>query len=139
VTVRVEDLRGAARDRYDTWRRLGLSESSALQQCVNDGLVETEPFDVVAATLRRLNPGLSESGARSAAVGRGGSESAARRGLSEALKPGSVSVSQQFDRLEEALARLSDEDCKLIVEAAAKRTASTPTRSGSKRIAETGR
>jgi hypothetical protein len=133
--IRSEDLRGAQLETYELWRRLGMSEANALVEVARAHPHLVEPFDRLVGTFEAL--GMPSGAARTAAVGRGGSESAARRGLSDALKPGSPSIPQQFDRLEEALARLSDEDCKLIVEAARKRTSRGT--SPSKKITETGR
>lgn len=77
-----DQLTGTARERYDTWRRLGLSEAASLREVTSEGLVPADPFDDMASFFQAL--GLSEAGARHAAVGRARGEGEARRELTEA-------------------------------------------------------
>jgi hypothetical protein len=79
-----DDLTGKARERYDTWRTLGLSEASALRQVIADGDVVLDPFDASVDLFRRL--GMSETAARHAAIGRTSGEGEARRVLAEARR-----------------------------------------------------
>jgi hypothetical protein len=72
VTVGPNDLRGAARDSYDMWRSLGLSESAAMNALIEDGLVELSDHDRLVRNFRSTF-GLSEAQAERAARGRGGS------------------------------------------------------------------
>jgi len=97
---RAEDLRGEALQSYETWRGLGLTESMALAEVVDAGHVEVDGFDQLAGVFRGL--GLSESAARVAAVGRDGTESAARQGFAETA----AAASPAGDRFEERLRRL---------------------------------
>jgi len=72
VTVRPEDLRGAAADAYRMWRdTFGLSESRALAAVQQDGLLPTTEHDQLTRTFREAF-GMSEGAARVAADGRGG-------------------------------------------------------------------
>jgi hypothetical protein len=72
VTVRPEDLRGAAADAYRMWRNIfGLSEQSALAAVQQDGLLPTTEHDQLAKMFREVF-GMSEGAARVAADGRGG-------------------------------------------------------------------
>jgi len=98
--TRPEDLRGDALATYRTWRPLGLTEAMALAEVVDAGHVEVDGFDQLAGAFRGL--GLSESAARVAAVGRDGTEGAARRGFAETAK----APSPARDRFEERLQRL---------------------------------
>lgn len=99
---RAEDLRGEALQSYETWRGLGLSESAALDQVMESGQVEVDGFDRMVGAFRGL--GLSESAARVAAVGRDGTEGAARRGFAESAKVSRAGPAG--DRFEERLQRL---------------------------------
>jgi hypothetical protein len=76
--TRPEDLTGEARDRFQVWRTLGLSESAALDQLRRDGvLAEADPVDQLTESFRAL--GLSPSAAKTAALGRGDEVSVRRR------------------------------------------------------------
>jgi hypothetical protein len=69
--MRPDDLHGGARDSYDTWRRLGLSEQAAMDVLREDGLLPPESdHDRLVANFMML--GLSASEAEVAAVGRDG-------------------------------------------------------------------
>jgi hypothetical protein len=81
MNVDPKSLSGEARRRYDTWRTLGLSEAAAIEELRCDGLVEEDGFDRAVRRFVRL--GMSESAARTAAVGRM-SEAEARRGYGAA-------------------------------------------------------
>jgi hypothetical protein len=69
--MRPDDLRGTARDSYDTWRRLGLSESAAMNALVEDGVVQLSQHDRLVKNFRETF-GLSERAAEIAAAGRDG-------------------------------------------------------------------
>lgn len=89
--MRPEDLSGDAREMYEAWRGLGLSETRALAEVAGmDGAPQVEPFDELASAFRSM--GLSEGESRAAAVGRDGSESQARRLFAEAVRPGTGSA-----------------------------------------------
>jgi hypothetical protein len=79
MTIRPEDLRGKARETFDTWRSLGLSEAAAMRELDRDGLLDgyRDGFDRVVELHRGW--GLSEAGAKRAAIGRGMSEHEARQ------------------------------------------------------------
>lgn len=97
-----EDLRGDALATYETWRSLGLTESMALAEVVDAGHVKVDGFDQLAASFRSL--GMSDSAARTAAIGRDYSEAEARRGFAQVDKPAqTVSARSTF---EERLTRL---------------------------------
>ena len=76
MILRVEDLRGEARDAYRIWHDFfGLSEASALDLVRADGLVEESGvdgsgIDGLAGSLGNIF-GLSEAAARVASRGRG--------------------------------------------------------------------
>jgi hypothetical protein len=87
VILRVEDLRGEARDAYRMWHDFfGLSEASALDLVRADGLVEESGVDGLAGSLGNIF-GLSEAAARVASRGRGSVSEVAGRSASP-LKPG---------------------------------------------------
>ena len=67
--MRPDDLRGRARDTYEIWRRLGLSEQAAIEVLRDDGLIPMSDHDCLVANFMRL--GLSASEAETAAHGRG--------------------------------------------------------------------
>jgi hypothetical protein len=70
VTVRREDLSGAALDAFRVWHNFfGLSESAALNAVVADGLVGVSEDDRLAGSFRGIFS-LTESAARVAAEGR---------------------------------------------------------------------
>jgi hypothetical protein len=83
VTVRPDDLRGAARDSYDTWRSIGLSESAAMNALVEDGVITLSEEERQARMFSDVF-GLSEAEARRAAAGRDGCRTASGL-VSEAL------------------------------------------------------
>jgi hypothetical protein len=114
TSPRRADLHGEALELFESWRGLGWSETQALEEVRLSGIVDQQglaeigesmgmtperarrfavgrgrpapapahPFDALVAEFQRL--GMSEAGARAAAVGRSGSEGAARRELAEA-------------------------------------------------------
>lgn len=63
-----EDLDQRQRASYSLWRALGLSESSAMNALVEDGVLRVPERDQFVGTFREL--GLSESAAETAARGR---------------------------------------------------------------------
>jgi hypothetical protein len=69
--IKPDELSGDARRFYDTWRRIGLSESQALETLRRDGLVETRDYDRTVNMFRNVF-GLSEATATRAAEGRDG-------------------------------------------------------------------
>jgi hypothetical protein len=78
MTIDPKDLRGEAARVFQTWRSIGLSESSAIEQLRRDGLLgQPDAFDRLVENFKAL--GLSPDAARTAAVGRAGSELDARR------------------------------------------------------------
>ena len=106
----VADLRGEDLERFHVWRGLGLSEASALRQVVEDGAAG-DGFDQMVRTFRGM--GLSESAAQIAAVGRDGSESAARRGFAQVDKPAQAAPAgsafeERLQRLESRQKRLDE-------------------------------
>src|SRR5512133_1130649 len=88
--MRPDDLRGSAREGYAMWRRLGLSEESAMRALEQDGAIPLSEDEKLARRFQNIF-GLSESEARRAVHGHGGSsvrpvsESAGR---SSAPQPG---------------------------------------------------
>jgi hypothetical protein len=68
--MRPDDLRGRARDSYEIWRRLGLSEQAAMDVLREDGLIPMGDHDRLVANFVSL--GLSASEALTAAHGRSG-------------------------------------------------------------------
>jgi hypothetical protein len=70
--MRPNDLRGAARDAYDTWRSIGLSESAAMNALVEDGVITLSEDEKLGRRFQIIF-GLSESEARRAVHGHGGS------------------------------------------------------------------
>jgi hypothetical protein len=118
VTLRVEDLRGEARDAFRMWCEVfHLSESAALAAVAQDGLVEQDGFDRAAASFANIF-NLNEGAARVAARG--------RMSVSEAKEfwnsAGSSSTDIRDPHLRlasEALARMSDaEDDAMLIEGA---------------------
>jgi hypothetical protein len=89
--MRPDDLRGSAREGYAMWRRLGLSEESAMRALEQDGAIPLSEDEKLAWRFQNIF-GLSESEARRAVHGHGGSsmppvsESAGRS--SAARQPG---------------------------------------------------
>ena len=69
MTVRADDLRGAARDSYDTWRSIGLSEQAAMNALIEDGVITLSEDEKLARRFQRLF-GLSVEAAKTAACGR---------------------------------------------------------------------
>jgi hypothetical protein len=68
-----DDLRGAARDAYDMWRNtFGLSEQSAMRALEQDGAIPLSEDEKLARRFQNIF-GLSESEARHAVPGHGGS------------------------------------------------------------------
>ena len=128
MTLRVEDLRGEARDAFRMWREVfHLSESAALAAVAQDGLVEQDGFDRAAASFANIF-NLNEGAARVAARG--------RMSVSEAKEfwdsAGSSSTDIRDPHLRlasEALARMSDAevDAMLIEEQARRRKAAKKT------------
>ncbi|MEU6036904.1 hypothetical protein ABZ801_15995 [Actinomadura sp. NPDC047616] len=83
--MRPEDLTGEAREVYEAWRGVGLSEPRALDEVRRSGLSglpEQDGFDAMTQMFQTI--GLSESEARAAAIGRDGSERQARWRFNEA-------------------------------------------------------
>jgi len=107
--TRPEDLRGEALATYETWRSLGLTEAMALAEVVDAGQVEVDGFDQMVGAFRSL--GLSESAARTAAIGRDGTEGAARRGFAETAE--AAIPAPAGDRFEERLTRLESRQKRL--------------------------
>lgn len=84
--MRREDLSGDAREMYEAWLGLGLSEDQALAEVADmAGAPPADPFDGLTEMFRAA--GLTEAESRLAAIGRDGSEFRARRLLSEAVQP----------------------------------------------------
>jgi hypothetical protein len=72
VTLRVEDLRGEARDAFRMWRdTFGLSEPAAMNALVEDGVITLSEDEQLARRFSKLF-GLSEAEARRAVAGRDG-------------------------------------------------------------------
>jgi hypothetical protein len=76
-----DELREDARDSYDMWRRLGLSEQAAMNALIEDGLIPLSEEDRLARNLQSIFR-LNEDQARRAAAGRVGGSSS--RPVSEA-------------------------------------------------------
>src|SRR4051794_35724883 len=86
--MKSSDLRGEPLRVFETWRSLGVSESTAMEQLRRDGLLPRDEGGDLVEVFRDL--GLSEAAASRAAAGRGGSAGAApatsnAAALSEAL------------------------------------------------------
>ena len=72
MTLRVEDLRGEARDAFRMWRdTFGLSEAAAMNALVEDGVITLSEDEQLARRFSKLF-GLSEAEARRAVAGRDG-------------------------------------------------------------------
>jgi hypothetical protein len=114
--VKASELTGRAREYFDDWRKLGLSESAALAEVERSGIVVEQqlaeafeahglspeaartaaqgrdggavggPFDELVSFYEAR--GLSPAAARAAAIGRDGTETEARQRFAEAAKPG---------------------------------------------------
>lgn len=69
--IKPEDLDGDARRLYESWRSLGLSESTVMESLRRDGWIPTNDHDRLVRTFREVF-GLSEEAAEAAACGRGG-------------------------------------------------------------------
>ena len=52
--IKPEDLNQRQRESYDLWRRLGLSEFSAMNALVEDGLLRASEHDQLVVTFREL-------------------------------------------------------------------------------------
>jgi hypothetical protein len=123
VILRVEDLRGEARDTYRMWHDFfGLSEASALDLLRADGLVEESGvdgsgLDGLAGSLGNIF-GLSEAAARIASPGRGSvSETAGRS--SAAPQPGdALRLVGKIEELAANLCRRGTSEEKALREAA---------------------
>jgi hypothetical protein len=70
--VKPEDLRGKARELYQTWRGLGLSESAAMEQVREAGLLRERRSEHDRLRETFIGLGLSERAAEVAAAGRDG-------------------------------------------------------------------
>jgi hypothetical protein len=75
--MRPEDLRGSARDSYEMWRSLGLSEQVAMDALIEDGVITLSEEERQARMFSEVF-GLSESEARRAAEERDGRRAALR-------------------------------------------------------------
>jgi hypothetical protein len=106
--LRVEDLRGEARDAFRMWRdTFGLSEPAAMNALVEDGVITLSEDEQLARRFSKLF-GLSEAEARRAVAGRDGptvrtvSETARR--ASGAPQPGDAL--RLVGKIEELMANL---------------------------------
>lgn len=110
-----ERLREDLQSIYDQMRALGLSESAAYAAAIGrEGAADAhaDPLAGEVERYRKLAPGLSEAGARRAAIGRG-TETEARERLREREDPGEgggASESRSIRALsEQSLARLEEQ------------------------------
>jgi hypothetical protein len=69
--MRPDDLRGSAREAYNMWRRLGLSEQSAMGALEQDGAIQLSEGEKLARRFQKIFY-LSEAEARRAVDGREG-------------------------------------------------------------------
>src|SRR5215208_5684197 len=118
-----DDLRGAARDAYDMWRKtFGLSEQSAMRALEQDGAIPLSEDEKLARRFQNIF-GLSESEARRAVDDHGGSsvppvsESAGRS--SAAPQPGdALRLVVKIEELAAGLRRRGVSEEKALREAA---------------------
>jgi hypothetical protein len=102
--MRPDDLRGSARDSYEMWRRLGLSEHAAMDALIEDGLMSLTDDEQLARSFQRLF-GLSEEAAKTAAGGRD-SRTAPEPKVGWASRPAVESNLEWHARMQRELAEL---------------------------------
>jgi hypothetical protein len=109
VTLRVEDLRGEARDAFQMWRdTFGLSEVTAMNALVEDGVIKLSEHDQLARSLQETF-GLSDAAADVAVRGRGdllSSRPATPSVLSESWRPDPGDAFRVIRKIKEAAADL---------------------------------
>jgi hypothetical protein len=107
--MRPDDLRGSAREGYAMWRRLGLSEESAMRALEQDGLITLSEDEKFARSLQETW-GLSRAAAEIAARGRDGGSRGASSGVSvaelTALRPDPANVMHVVAAIEELATEL---------------------------------